>query len=147
MEYKLYRKATGDNAGQVLAIVGEHASNEIDKFEVYTITNVSSIELKVYKDQEIKLNSDGRPLWSEVTWTSNKWKLLKTDLELKDIVEGLTMDSMRCSCLLRRIGYRSWTDTPTDSLPEQLRTLSNPRLGKYSFAGTPRGSNLSRLWM
>ena len=32
MEYKLYRKATGDNAGQVLAIVGEHASKEIDKF-------------------------------------------------------------------------------------------------------------------
>jgi hypothetical protein len=89
MEYKLYRKATGDNAGQVLAIVGEHASNEIDKFEVYTFTNGSSIELKVYKDQEIKLNSDGRPLWSEVTWSSNKWKLLKTDLELKDIVEGL----------------------------------------------------------
>ena len=67
MEYKLYRKATGDNAGHVLAIVGEHANKEIDKFEVYTISNGSSVELKVYKDQEIKLNSAGRPLWSEVT--------------------------------------------------------------------------------
>ncbi|MGJ1322517.1 hypothetical protein ACR780_07515 [Sphingobacterium faecium] len=89
MEYKLYRKATGYDAGKLLAIIGEHASKVIDKFEVYTIANGSTLELKVYKDEEIKINSDGRPLWSEITWISNKWELLETDVNLQDVVDGL----------------------------------------------------------
>lgn len=89
MEYKLYRKATGNDSGQVLAIVAEHETNVIDKFEVYTIANGSTVELKVYKDEEIKINSDGRPLWSEITWISNKWELLETDIDLQNVVGGL----------------------------------------------------------
>jgi len=93
MEYKLYRKATGNNSGQVLAIIAEHKTKLIDKFEVYTIANGSTIELKVYKDEEIKINSDGRSLWSEITWISNKWEQLETNVKLQDVVDGLRSDN------------------------------------------------------
>ena len=90
MKYTLYRKATGDDAGQVLAIISEHKSKVIDEFEVYTITNGSPIEVKAYKDNDIKVYGDGRPLWSEITWKNNKWETLETEVDLSEVVTGMS---------------------------------------------------------
>lgn len=91
MIYKLYRKATGEDAGQVLAIISEDESKIIDDFEVYLITNSSPVELKAYKGNDIKVYGEGRPLWSEITWTKNgKWQALDTDIDLSKIVAGMS---------------------------------------------------------
>jgi len=90
MIYNLYKKATGDDAKQVLAIIGHHDSNVIDAFEVYRLTNGESIQTEIFKDNDIKVYGAGRPLWSEITWEPNdKWDLLETSLNLSDIASAI----------------------------------------------------------
>ncbi|QHS55274.1 hypothetical protein GWR56_06860 [Mucilaginibacter sp. 14171R-50] len=90
MIYNLYKKASGDDAGQVLAIIGHHDSDVIDAFEVYRITNDDPIQVEVFKDKDIKVYGAGRPIWSEITWTLNeKWDLIKTELDLAKITEAI----------------------------------------------------------
>ncbi|MFF5383728.1 hypothetical protein [Pedobacter suwonensis] len=88
MEYKLYRKATGEDAGQVLAIVGEDESKVIDKFEVYTIANTSPVEMKSYKGEDLRMYGEGRPLWSEITWRDYKWEPIDAENDLNAILVG-----------------------------------------------------------
>jgi hypothetical protein len=95
MIYTLYRKNTGEDAGQVLAIVSEHKSKVIDKFQVVTITNGSPIEIKIYKDNDIKVYGDGRPLWSEITWENNKWEIVQTEVDLGEVVAGMSSPNFK----------------------------------------------------
>lgn len=93
MIYNLYRKANGDDAGQVLGIVGHDESDVIDAFEVYRITNIDPISVEVFKGKDIKVYGAGRPLWSEITWTPNeKWEVLNTEMDLAKIADALKAD-------------------------------------------------------
>jgi hypothetical protein len=76
MIYKLYRKATDDDAGQVLAIVAQEKEIvDIDDIEVFLFKNGTPVEIEIYTGDSMKLNGEGRPLWSVVTWPFNhKWK-------------------------------------------------------------------------
>lgn len=94
MIYNLYKKADGDDAGQVLPIIGHHDNNEIDAFEVYRVSNGTPVQVEVFKDKDIKVYGAGRPLWSEITWTLNeKWNLLETKLDLAKIAEAIKANS------------------------------------------------------
>lgn len=93
MIYKLYIKADGEDAGQVLAIIGHHESNVIDQFEVYRITNGVPAQVEVFMDKDIKMHGEGRPLWSEVTWEKNgKWTLLETTIDLDVLTTEIKAD-------------------------------------------------------
>ncbi|GAB2971930.1 hypothetical protein GCM10027049_01940 [Mucilaginibacter puniceus] len=90
MIYNLYKKATGDDAKQILAVIGHHDTNVIDAFEVYRISNGETIRVEIFKDKDIKVYGAGRPLWSEITWVPNeKWEVIETTLNLADIASAI----------------------------------------------------------
>ncbi|SEN08714.1 hypothetical protein SAMN05192574_102413 [Mucilaginibacter gossypiicola] len=90
MIYNLYKKANGEDAGQVLAVIGHHDTNVIDAFEVYRITNFDPILVEGFKGNDIKVYGAGRPIWSEITWTPNeKWDLIDTELDLANVAAAI----------------------------------------------------------
>jgi hypothetical protein len=68
--YVLYRKSSDSNL--IAAIL---TSENIDDIVLHIFDNTSgSIEVVTHKNESMKLNTEGRALWSEITWEpSKKW--------------------------------------------------------------------------